>query len=307
MRVVYSFERPAFFLSRASVVSYGAIVYNEWRGKKVTVPLTDEQQKILERQAECERKGEFHEHVQEINWDVVQKVTPDYDFLPDSVGFKIWRACCRSIAILLGPAVDRIICGTRVRGRENLYGIESAILICNHVHDLDNLMVRQAVFGHRLYITVGEFNNMDNLLGDLLRGAGTLPFSSNMTAMKKLGDTIGTLLAKKRYVLFFPEGSLWWRYEKPRPFLDGAFHYATQFNVPVVPMFITFKEPSFLRSIFSTKKVATIHILPPVFPKANAERRENITYLRDRSFSEVKACYEESYDCPLEYNIDEHE
>jgi 1-acyl-sn-glycerol-3-phosphate acyltransferase len=269
----------------------------------MTVPLTEAQQKILDKQAECEREGKFHEHVQPINWDVVQKVTPEYDFLPDSLTFKVWRACCRSIATLLGPAVDRLICGTRVTGRENLLGIDRAIVICNHVHDLDNMMVRQAVFGHRLYITVGEFNNTDNFLGEVLRGAGTLPFSSSLAAMKNLTDAIGMVLQKNCYVLCYPEGSLWWRYEKPRPFLDGSFHFATQYNVPVIPTFITFKEPSFLRSLFSTKKVATIHILPPVYPKADADRRENIAYLRDRSFSEVKACYEAFYERPLEYDL----
>jgi len=270
----------------------------------MTIPLTEEQQKILDRQAEYEREGKFHEHVQPINWEVVQKVTPDYEFLPETVSFKIWRAFCRGIAILLGPAVDRLICGTRVTGRENLFGIDSAILICNHVHDLDNMMVRQAVFGHRLYITIGEFNNTDNLLGDILRGAGTLPFSTSLAAMKNLTDAIGNVLKKKCYVLCYPEGSLWWRYEKPRPFLDGAFHYATQYVVPIIPMFITFREPGFLRSIFSTKKVATIHILPPVYPKPDAERRENIAYFRNRSFSEVKACYEEYYERPLEYDVE---
>jgi len=53
-----------------------------------------------------------------------------------------------AFAILLGPAVDRLICGELVSpARKLIRHRKRDFSSANMLHDLDNMMVRQAVFG----------------------------------------------------------------------------------------------------------------------------------------------------------------
>ncbi|MDR9858683.1 lysophospholipid acyltransferase family protein [Treponema socranskii] len=255
----------------------------------------DTQREIQNRIAELEKKGEFDGNVQPIDYDAMIRVTDDYVFLPRTFSFFLWRVFIRAAATVLGPVLTKFVLGARVEGRKNLCSVKGFVAVCNHVHSLDNMIVREAVFGHTLYITVAEFNNMRGPIGSIMRGAGTLPFSGNVKAMNELQKTLSLLLAKGCAVLGYPEQSLWLRYEKPRPFHTGMFHIAAANSVPVVPMFITFSAPSKLRSFFSKKKVATLHILSPIYPDKTLSRKENAAFLMSRASKAWRSCYVSVY------------
>ena len=266
----------------------------------------DTQREIQDRIAELEKKGEFDGTVQPIDYDAMIRVTDDYVFLPRTVSFFLWRVFIRTTASVLGPVLTKLVLGARVEGRKNLRGIKGFVAVCNHVHSLDNMIVRQAVFGHTLYITVAEFNNMRGPIGSIMRGAGTLPFSANVKAMNKLQKTLSLLLAKGCAVLGYPEQSLWFRYEKPRPFHSGMFHIAAANKVPVVPMFITFSAPSKFRSLFSKKKIATLHILSPIYPDKTLSRKENAAFAMDRAAKAWRDCYASVYGCEADIRANEN-
>lgn len=255
----------------------------------------DTQEKIQEKIKNLESKGEYWTNVQPINYEKVIPVTKDYNFLPRNPFFLIWSAIVRAIAILIGPFAMLFVLGGRTVGKRNLRGLKGFVAVCNHVHTLDNMLVRQAVFGHRLYITVAEFNNMKGFLGSFIRAAGTLPFSSNVSAVINLQKTISYLLKKNCAILGYPERALWYRYEKPRPLNNGMFHIAVKNKVPVVPMFITFEEPSKFRKIFSKKKCAKLNILKPIFPNPELSDRENISEMMKNCSAQWEECYKEHY------------
>lgn len=259
------------------------------------------QKQIEERILDLEKEGKFGEHVNPIDYDSVKHVGGDYDFLPHNPFFLLWKCIIRTIASVLGPVLTSFVLGARVKGRKNLRGLKGAVLSCNHVHVLDNMIVRQAVFGHTLYIAVAEFNNMKGLLGWVIRGAGTLPFSGSCRAMIRLQKTFTHLLEKGCFILGYPEQALWNRYEKPRPYHDGMFHISVKNNVPVVPMFITFREPSKFRRIFSTKKTAVLNILKPVYPQKSKSGKENISYVMNETKKECIECYTCFYGHAPEY------
>ena len=259
----------------------------------------DTQRKIRNRIEELEKKGEFDGNVQPVDYAAMLRVTDDYVFLPRTFSFRLRRFFVRATATLLGPVLTKLVLGARVEGRKNLRGIKGFVAVCNHVHSLDNMIVRQAVFGHTLYIMVAEFNNMRGFIGSIMRGAGTLPFSGNVKAMNELQKTLSLLLEKGCAVLGYPERSLWLRYEKPRPLHNGMFRIAAANKVPVVPMFITFSPPSKLRSFFSRKKVATLHILSPIYPDKNLSRKENTAFAMDKASKAWRDCYTSVYGCEL--------
>lgn len=261
------------------------------------------QQKIFEKIQELEAAGKFNDPVQPIDFSAMVHVDENYKYLPNDFLFVILRSVTRFIFLCFTPIVTKILMGGSVRGRENIRVLKhkGAVVICNHVHTIDNLLVRQASFGHWFYATVAEFNNRNDFLGLVLRAAGAIPFSSSFKAMANFNKAVTKLLSKGTFLIGYPEQALWMRYEKPRTYNSGMFHIAAANNVPIVPMFITWGEPGTFRKIFSKKKVATINILPPVFPDETKNRKENTKYLQKAAFAEVVECYTKVYGHAPEY------
>ena len=153
----------------------------------------------------------------------------------------------------------------------------------------------EALSGRKIKIMTDDFNNYNNFLGTMMRAAGTLPFVANRTMIKKFNEVIEWYLEHNNDIIFFPEGSEWWCYEKPRPFMDGSFHYAAVNNVPIIPAFITFKKSGKYDKNGIEKRYFTVHFMEPIYPDSNLTKSENTKMLKEKNF---KACcnkYEEVY------------
>jgi len=257
---------------------------------------------LVRRMVESEKHGDFDFNVEPIDTNSFDKVEENYRYFPSSLGQYLLPGLIRFIAMLAGVFINHIAFGVKVKGRRHLRGIKSAVLTCNHVNNLDNLLVRNAVFGHRLYIVVGEFNNKKGFFGKCLKAGGTLPLSTNLRAMVNFRKTIEKLLKRRSLILFYPEEAEWWNYEKPRPFKNGAFHFAVTSQVPVIPVFLTFAEPKGLRARIIKGKVVTVNIMPPIFPLKNVVVKDNVDYLRRAAYVACVEKYEETYKKPMVYD-----
>ncbi len=258
-------------------------------------------EELLQRIKDCEQRGDFHYNVEPIDGESYDPVDEKYEHLCHSFFECFFHLLIRIAAIIAGIFINGIAFGMRVKGRKNLRGLKSAIITCNHVNNFDNLMVRNAVFGHRLYIVVGEFNNKKGFFGKCLKAGGTLPLSANLRAMINLRKAVEKLLKKRNFVLFYPEEAEWWNYEKPRPFRNGAFHFAATSNVPVIPIFLTFSNPKGLRAKIIKNKIVTVNIMPPLYPLEHQSVKENTDYMRDANYAACVAKYEEVYQKPMVY------
>lgn len=204
----------------------------------------------------------------------------------------------RVILFLLGSVVIKAVFGARVTGKENLKAIKGkgAIALCNHFHYLDTLFVRHAIGHFNSFHTMAPWNSKGGLGGRIIRHGGTWPFSSDLAAMRNLSAEMERQLKRGKRVNFYPEHSMWWNYQKPRPMKEGAFHYAVKFNVPVLPVFCTFKK---------TKrggiKKLQIHILPAIFPDETLQRKDSMQKMKECAELQWKNCYEQTYGKPLKY------
>lgn len=123
-----------------------------------------------------------------------------------------------------------------------------------------------------------------------------LPLTANLAGMRNLNAELERLVTKKKQIInFYPEQAFWKNYQKPRPMMDGAFHYAVKFNVPVVPIFCTFKKKK------GKPKKLRINVLPLLYPNEALPRAERIADLKARAQAAWKQCYEKAYAIPLEY------
>ena len=260
-------------------------------------------EELLERIRDAERRGDFHFVAEPIDENSYDPVDENYNHLCSGFLECLFHLFVRFIALIAGVFINGLAFGMKVNGRKNLRHVKSAVVTCNHVNNFDNLMVRNALFGHRLYIVVGEFNNKKGFFGRCLKAGGTLPLSANLRAMINLRKATEQLLKKRNYVLFYPEEAEWWMYEKPRPFRNGAFHFAATANVPVIPIFLTFSDPKGLRAKIIKSKVVTVHIMPPIYPKDHYSVKENVDFLRDANHELCVHKYEEVYLRPMVYDV----
>ena len=128
-----------------------------------------------------------------------------------------------------------------------------------------------------------------------------MPLSQKFTIQKKFSKGVSYHLSHGKRVVFYPEQAMWYMYEKPRPFRDGAYFHAVKNNVPIIPMFTTFRHTGEFDEEGIEIKYLSVHIMPPIFPKSGVSDKENISYMRDLNFKMCKDKYEEIYGRKLEY------
>jgi 1-acyl-sn-glycerol-3-phosphate acyltransferase len=258
---------------------------------------------VVEIMKELEAKGEFDVHIDPIHYDLVIPVTEKFPYLNKTLKLKTKFFFMENFIVKpYSFYQNNFVMKTRVYGRNNLKDIKSAIITCNHIYMFDCLCAKKALKGHKLLITAGWFNNMNSFLGELMRADGMMPIPNDLGALRNFNKAMKHHMDKGHYVLFYPEVAEWWMYEKPRPFKNGAFHYAANLNVPVIPLFICFKDLNKKDEEGFTKKQFNIFILKPIYPKKELSEKENIEYLNKTAYKECVEQYEKFYQKKLEFN-----
>lgn len=251
---------------------------------------------ILNNVQELERKGDYHAHATPIDYSKMKKVDGKYKYVNGNIFYKFAHYFVRGLMFVFRRPIARLCASGKVEGRENIKGVNNAVVVVNHVHPLDCVLCMNALNKRHLYVTIGDFNNFDNALGGLLRAWGVLPLVPRLDAQKNFWKACSQLLNKKKtFVVVYPEASLWLYYEKVRPFMNGAFHMAVKNNVPVVPMFISFKKTGKFDKNGVEKRRACVSILKPIYPRPELSEKENINNLRETSYQMMAQKYEEVY------------
>ena len=184
---------------------------------------------------------------------------------------------------------------TIIVGKENLKNLNSAIICSNHINKLDCMLIQNALKPKTVYFTAAEFNNMEGFVGDMMRAGRLLPMSRNYKAQKNFLLTIEKLFKKRKFVTFFPEGSEWWCYKKPRPQNSGAYNVAVKNNVPVLPIFFTFNETEESKSSPIGYKQFVINILKPIYPDPQLSSKDNIKSMMDNCKNQWQETYNNFY------------
>jgi 1-acyl-sn-glycerol-3-phosphate acyltransferase len=199
-----------------------------------------------------------------------------------------------------------------IKGVENLSDLKTgAVITCNHFDVADSFLVemlfRETGKNYKnMYrvIREGNFTNPPHGFEPLMRNCNTLPLSQNKDTMKLFLKAVNNLLQKGKYVLIYPEESMWWNYRKPRPLKNGAFRFAVKNGVPVVPVFITMEDSNDVGADGFFIQIYTINIGKPIYADENLSLKENIEKMKDENFEFWKNTYEQFYNIPLEYETE---
>ena len=257
--------------------------------------LIETEPEILEKIKEAEKNGEYSIHLDPIDYSHCLPVTENFPYIPSKTLSLVywWRRFY--FLNMFTWSIAKVCFRTKIRGKKNLKKLKNAVVTCNHINKYDGLIMHHAMGRRKLKIMTADFNNRKGFLGKMMRASGILPFTMNRECVKKFNDAVSHYLEKNTSILFFPEGSEWWCYEKPRPLMDGAFHYAVVNNKPILPCFITFTKNGKVFSNGIQQRHFTVHILGPIFPDKKLSKSENIKIMKEKNFAAWCSCYKAWY------------
>ena len=269
--------------------------------------------KILARIDEYERKGLFNQHVED-DPPTIPLTLDKVDYLNKKLSSKIATffvniGAVRFIKNLVKTGQIRI---NEIKGIENYLKVKDTglIITCNHFNPFDNFAVHYALFpylynfgGRKLYkvIREGNFTNFPGLYGFFFRHCNTLPLSSNFSTMKEFMKSVNILLKRGEKILVYAEQAMWWNYRKPRPLTPGAFKFAVDAGVPVLPIFITMQDSKDIGPDGFPVQEYTLNFLEPIYADEQKSSKENIEDMKNKNYEAWKKCYEDFYKIPLTY------
>ena len=194
---------------------------------------------------------------------------------------------------------------TRIIGLENLEGLKGgAIITCNHFNVIDNTIPRIVAMktgrGKKFDVVVQETNIfMEGFFGFLMKNANTLPVSRSASYMaKNLKPAMKKLLGKGHFILIYPEQEMWFNYKKPRALRDGAYHYAAELGVPIIPCFVTMENLETVDAQGFYEIAHTLHIREPIHPDPALTVRQNRSAMQEKDARLKRECYERAYGYP---------
>lgn len=204
------------------------------------------------------------EHLRDVNLD------ENYPYLQKSFLYKCKRAGYWALFYCVISWLLRITHGLRINGRENLKKHkdalrDGAITIANHVFMWDFLCVQKAIMPHAANFPAWK-TNLEGPNGPLIRLAGGIPIpTDSMRSMKKFKAAMDEVLSSKRWLHFYPEGSLWFFYPDIRPLKKAVFQYAVRYDRPIIPITMSFRPRKGITKWFTKTPMVDLHIGEPLF------------------------------------------
>lgn len=222
-------------------------------------------------------------------------VSRNYRYINHNFIFKVFsNILYYFIAAPILFVLTKIIFDVKYESRENLKNIQTGkITVCNHVNTLDCCLMGLANLPEKLYFTSLESNFQIPVVRHLIKLLNTIPIPTKPSCKKDFIEAVDTLLQNGSTIHFYPEGSLWPYYKKIRNFKTGAFDFAVQNNVPIVPCIICYRKPTGIRKLFKKKDCITVKILEPELPNTSLNKKESVIELKNRVHKKMEKVSEE--------------
>ena len=194
----------------------------------------------------------------------------NYPYLEKGVWAKIKRAVLQVALTLVGIPACTIRHGVKIHGKKKMRQYkkqfkDGAITISNHVLMWDYLCILKAIRPKLQYFPAWK-TNLEGPNGPLIRWVGGMPVpTGNLRAMLKFQQALEEVLETKRWLHFFPEGSMWLYYPDIRPLKKAVFKYAVKFDKPIIPITLSFRPRTGLWKLMGKRPLVDVNIGDPLY------------------------------------------
>lgn len=228
-------------------------------------------------------------------------VTLDDNF--DYFGQKLHRRILSKILVLIIKILFVYIygfffIGFRVKHKENYkkHKKKGAVIVSNHVHQFDAFLLGSYFWPKRLYFTMLKTNLGLPFVGKLFYLVGGAPIPDTKDQLIRFQEQLNDRLHHNSMVAVFPEASLRPYCDHIRPFKKGAFRFAFNANVDIIPMVFVFKKPKGLFKLLKKKPCVHLHILEPYTLVQKETKYETLSYNTDVLYEMMKSYFNANSD-----------
>lgn len=213
------------------------------------------------------------------------KIDENYTFVKRGYLFTILSTILYFIIYPILFVFNKVAFGFSIEGEKNVEGIQAGkITVSNHVHPMDCTMSAIINAPRKTYFPTLKSNMEIPIINWLIRLLNAIPIPDGVEAKKKFVKAINGLLQEGKTVHFYPEASLWPYCTKLRKFKKGAFEFAVENNVPIVPIVYLFEKPTNMWELFKSKPCIKAKVLKPIYPNEKLRRGEAVLELKDRVY-----------------------
>lgn len=174
---------------------------------------------------------------------------------------------------------NKVYLKVTVKNRHNLKQVKTgAVIISNHVHMLDSVMLGLAAFPKRIVFTSQQQNFKMPVVGYLVKALGAVPTPIKLTENKIFFHELSHQARNGRFIGFYPEGELIDGDRTIREFKRGAFKLAVDSSVPIIPVRINFYDQPKRK-----KQKIVVNVGKPLFPDFSLSPREALDKLKEET------------------------
>jgi 1-acyl-sn-glycerol-3-phosphate acyltransferase len=149
------------------------------------------------------------------------------------------------LSIVLMSLCSVFFYGLKVVGRKKVRKLmrkKGCIVMSNHCHYLDTAYASVILWPKRLYISVVQQNFEVPIARTLLWLVNCFPIPASASGLKMITSSVGSVLKRKKHVLFMPEGNLVYLSQKIYRLRLGGFQQAYYHQAPLIPIVYVLKR-----------------------------------------------------------------
>lgn len=196
-----------------------------------------------------------------------------YKFYNKDKSFRLLKFLHRSVSNIFLRAYLKIVHKVKVVGKENVAELKKtgAVIVSNHIHPLDIQMIDTFLFGMRPVHWLTLQRNMDLSVRFFIRNSGGVPIPEEYEHKKRCFKEMSQMLRDGGLLHICPEGSLVELCDDVRQFKDGAFRFAFENRVPLVPVTLRFEEQNEKGKKYKHPHFI-IDVAEPIYPNVPQEK-----------------------------------
>lgn len=220
-------------------------------------------------------------------------ITEDFKYVKTSFVFNLLS---RLLYIIVYPILyiyNTVIYGLVIEGKENIKSVKGGkITISNHVHPMDCTINAIINAPKKMYFPTLKSNFEIPVIRHIIKLLYAIPIPDSIDRKKDFFSCIDKLLQNGETIHLYPEAAMWPYCKRLRKFKDGAFRFAMNNNVPIVPIVYTFRKPEGVYAILKKRPCITAKILEPVHHVPG----ESFVEYKKRIYDIMDLVIKESYD-----------